>query len=143
MCLQKGNIKDGSNIVLSYKYRSKHTRSEFTLINQWRPLHCFGLQNWRCGMPCRAMNFKGSLPLLISIRLTRLGELLHFGQNFKVRGNNYFAQIDNTFQAFFKLSKSFILLAKSFWATFLDIWRLFTGHTDQCPQSDIFKVSYR
>ena len=30
---------------------------------------------------------------------------------------------------FVKVSKSLILLLKSFWATFIDIWRFFTGHT--------------
>ena len=29
--------------------------------------------------------------------VTRLGDFLHFGQLFKARGNNYFAQIANTF----------------------------------------------
>ena len=34
-------------------------------------------------------------------------------------------------QAFFvKVSKSVIFVVKSFWATFIDIWRFFTGHTD-------------
>ena len=31
---------------------------------------------------------------------------------------------------FVKASKTFIFLVKSFWATFIDIWRLFSGHTD-------------
>ena len=32
---------------------------------------------------------------------------------------------------FVKMSKSFIFVVKSFWATFIVIWRLFTGHTGQ------------
>ena len=36
-------------------------------------------------------------PLCTSFSLTRLGDLLHFGQLFKARGNNYFAQSANTF----------------------------------------------
>ena len=42
------------------------------------------------------------------------------------------------------VSKSFILLGKSFWATFIDIWQLFTGHTavpiDE-PKNFITKMS--
>ena len=56
----------------------------------------------------------------------QIGDLLNFGQLFKACGNNYFAQIAHIFV---KVSKSFIFLVKSFWATFIDIWRLFTGHT--------------
>ena len=33
----------------------------------------------------------------IAASVTRLGDLLHFGQLFKARGNNYFAQSANTF----------------------------------------------
>ena len=32
---------------------------------------------------------------------------------------------------FVKVSKSIIFLVKSFWATFINIWQLFTGHTGQ------------
>ena len=35
--------------------------------------------------------------LLFISNVTRLGDLLHFGQLFKARGNNYFPQIANTF----------------------------------------------
>ena len=31
---------------------------------------------------------------------------------------------------FVEVSKSFIFLWNHFWATFIDIWQLFTGHTD-------------
>ena len=32
---------------------------------------------------------------------------------------------------FAKVAKSLIFPGKSFWATFIDIWRLFTGHTGE------------
>ena len=31
------------------------------------------------------------------------------------------------------MTKIFHFLAKSFWVTFIDIWRLFTGHTASYP----------
>ena len=50
-------------------------------------------------------------------------------QLFKACGNNHFAQIVSHFKPIVvKVSKSFIFLVNSFWATFIDIWLLFTGH---------------
>ena len=74
--------------------------------------------------------------------VTRLGHLLHFGQLFKACGHNYFAQIAHIFMLFLvsKVSKSLIFLVKSFWATFIDIWRLFTGHTG-CGSKQFFNAS--
>ena len=40
--------------------------------------------------------------------VTRLGDLLHFGQLFKASGNNYFAQITRILGNFVKVSISFI-----------------------------------
>ena len=48
---------------------------------------------------------------------------MHFGQHFKASGNNSFAQIAHIFGNFFDFSSEIIL------GTFIDIWRLFTGHT--------------
>ena len=63
----------------------------------------------------------------VSISVTRLDNLLHFGQLFKACGKNYFAQIAHISGNFSKGVKKF--LWNNFWATFIDIWRLFTGHT--------------
>ena len=61
---------------------------------------------------------RGSLFLTSSV--TRLGNLLQFGQLFKACENNYFAQIAHMFRQFFvKLSKSFIFLVKSFFGQLL------------------------
>ena len=57
--------------------------------------------------------------------VTRLDNLLHFGQLFKACGNNYFAQIAHILGNIVKLLKNFIFLVKLFWATFIDIWRFF------------------
>ena len=48
----------------------------------------------------------------ISYSVTRLGDLLHFGEIFKVLGNNYLAQITDILGIFLKVSKSFIFLVK-------------------------------
>ena len=50
--------------------------------------------------------------------MTRLGDLLDFGQLFKAFGNNYFAQISDIL--FCKWVKIY-----HFWSTFIDIWRFF------------------
>ena len=51
--------------------------------------------------------------------VTRLGELLHFGQLFKASGNNYFAQFAYILGNFLvKVSKSLIFLVKSFLGNF-------------------------
>ena len=67
---------------------------------------------------------------------TRLGNFLHFGQLFKACVINYFAQIAHILGIFSQVSKSFILLVESFWATFIDIWQLFTGHTEDHKPGD-------
>ena len=73
--------------------------------------------------------------LITARNVTTLGDLLDFGQLFKASGRNYFAQIAHIFRQFLKVSKSFIFRVESFWATFIDIWQLFTGHTD-CKQTN-------
>ena len=61
------------------------------------------------------------------VSVTRLGHLLHLGQLFKARGSNYLAQIAHIFRQF--------SIGNNFWATFLDIWQLFTGHAG-CDKDD-------
>ena len=57
--------------------------------------------------------------------VTRLGDVLNFGQLFKACGNNYFAHF---YRQFCKGVKIFFFLVESILSIFLDIWRLFTGH---------------
>ena len=65
-----------------------------------------------------------------STSVTRLVDVLEFGQVFKAFGNNYFAQISHILREFFvNESKSIIFLVKSFLGNFFDIWRFFSGHT--------------
>ena len=59
--------------------------------------------------------------ILIKLSVTRLGDLLVFGQLFKAFGNNKSAQISHTFLG--KFCKSVKIY--HFWATFIDIWRFF------------------
>ena len=67
--------------------------------------------------------------------VTRLGDFLNFWQIFKAFGSNNIAQITHICRQFFvKVSKYLISLVKSFLGNFIDIWRLFTGHTDCCCQ---------
>ena len=66
--------------------------------------------------------------------MTRLGDLLDFGQLFKAFSSNYFTQINlHCYAIFVKLSKSFIFLVKSFLGNFLDIWQFLSGHTEWKP----------
>ena len=63
---------------------------------------------------------RGGETLYIGDSVTRLGDLLHFGQLFKACGNNYFGQIAHIIRQFFvKVSKSFNILVKSFLCNFL------------------------
>ena len=48
------------------------------------------------------------------VSVTRLGDLLHFGQLFKACDDNYFAQIAQILAIFVKLSIDFIFQVKSF-----------------------------
>ena len=50
--------------------------------------------------------------------VTRLGNLLQFGQHFKACGNNYFAQIAHNLDYFCKGFKDFHFLVKSFLGIF-------------------------
>ena len=58
------------------------------------------------------------LLLLFSMSVTRLGDLLHFGQLFKACGNNIFPKSPTLQVIFVKVSKSFIVLVKSFLGNF-------------------------
>ena len=71
---------------------------------------------------------------------TKLGDLLHFGQLFKASGNNYYGALikkpiilpksPTLFGIFCKGIKIFHCSSEIiFWATFIDIWWLFSGHT--------------
>ena len=67
--------------------------------------------------------------------VTRLGDLLHFGQLFIPGGNNYFAQIAHIVRQFLKsASKSFIFLVKSFLGNFYR--HLATFYWSHCPPAD-------
>ena len=57
--------------------------------------------------------------MVYSSSVTRLGDLLDFGQLFKAYGNNLFAQISQILRQFFaKVSKALIFLVKSFLGNF-------------------------
>ena len=58
------------------------------------------------------------------ISVTRLGNLVHFWHLFKACAINFLPKLPTFLGNFFKGFKIF-----HFWATFIDIWRLFTGHT--------------
>ena len=60
--------------------------------------------------------------------VTRLGGLLHSGQLFKACGNNYFTEIAQILMQFLQWCQKLSFL-NNFWATLIDIWPLFTGHT--------------
>ena len=59
----------------------------------------------------------------MAFSVTRFIDFLLFGQAFKAGGINYCTQIVH------------------FWATFMDIWRFFTGHTEGIQQS-LMQISY-
>ena len=61
--------------------------------------------------------------------VTRLGDLLDFGQLFKAFGNNYFAQISHIHRQFCKGVKSLIFLVKPFLGNFYRHMAIFSGHT--------------
>ena len=52
-----------------------------------------------CAVNCATARgiFTLTITMCITISVTRLGDLLHFGQLFKARGNIYFAKSANTF----------------------------------------------
>ena len=50
--------------------------------------------------------------------VTRLGNLLHFGQLFKAYGNNYFAQIAHILGNFWRCQNISVFKCDHFWATF-------------------------
>ena len=59
----------------------------------------------------------------VKISVTRLGDLIPFGQLFKACGNNYFVQIAHILGNFCKGVKYCIFLVKSFLGNFYrDIW---------------------
>ena len=68
----------------------------------------------------------------VKVSVTRLVDLLYFWQLFKAFDNNYFTQIAHILGNFWKGGKIFHFSTEIIhWATFIDIWRFFTGHTGQ------------
>ena len=61
--------------------------------------------------------------------VTRLGNLLDFGHLFKAFGNLFLPKSPTFSGNFCKGFKIFNLSSEIIWATFIDIWHLFTGHT--------------
>ena len=61
----------------------------------------------------------------------QIGRLLALWAISKACGNNYFAQITNIFrQILYRCQNLSCFLWNHYCATFIDIWRLFTGHTN-------------
>ena len=77
--------------------------------------------------------------------MTRLGNLLDFGQLLKAFGNKYIAQISHIHRDFFvKESKSIIFLVKSFLAKFYRHLAIFSGHTGhESGSNNLEAVAYR
>ena len=58
------------------------------------------------------------------------------GQLYKACGNNYFAQIANFRQFLWRCQNPSFFQRNHFWATFIDIWWLFTGPMATIPVSE-------
>ena len=67
--------------------------------------------------------------------VTRLGNLLHYGQHFKACGQQLFCPNCPHFGNFLKVSKSFIFIGKSFLGNFYR--HLVTFYCSHCPQVQI------
>ena len=69
--------------------------------------------------------------ICIIVSVTRLGDLLDFGQLFKTLWQQLFAQISHILRQFCKGVKIYHFSTDIiYWATFIDIWQFFSGHTD-------------
>ena len=73
---------------------------------------------------------------VVVIRVTRLGDILDFGEVFKAFGNNYFAQISHILRHFVNVSKSVIFLILSFLGKFYRHLAIFSGHAGCYAQND-------
>ena len=67
--------------------------------------------------------------MAVANSVTKLGDLMHFVQVFKALGHNDFAQMAHVLGNFCKGIKIFHFSRESFLGYFIDIWRLFIGHT--------------
>ena len=58
----------------------------------------------------------------------------------------YLPNLPHSLAIFVKVSKSIDFLVKSFWATFIDIWRFFSGHTvciaHDCATANVTRFGY-
>ena len=109
------------SLSLSLSLSHTHTRTQFLFCHSNSLSHS-------------NVSHKASLTPFTSV--TRLGDLLHFGQLFQASGNNCFTQIAHIFRQFGKGGKIFHFSTEIiYWATFIDIWRLFTSHTALHPPS--------
>ena len=79
---------------------------------------------------CKAFVPKLRYRDLTTTSMTRLGDLLVFGQLFKACGNNTLPKSPTFLGSFCNGVKICNFSSKIiFWASFVDIWQLFTGHT--------------
>ena len=93
------------------------TRNSFYSI-YFRPHLSLHLIYLISALTTRLVNLASTVKVSIRTSVTRLGDILHFGQLFKACGNNYFAQIAHILAIFVKVSKSYVFLVKSFLGNF-------------------------
>ena len=97
----------------------KIAQSGHTTANANAP-RAFSLPGPRCKPAWNMLNLHS---------VTRLGDLLHFGQLFKACGSNYFDQIAHILGTFWR-SQYLWFFVKSFLGIFIDIWRFISGHVE-------------
>ena len=86
-------------------------------------------------------NQMSALPIYVSTRVTRLADLLHFGQIFKACGNNFFTQIDHILANFWKVVKIFHISLESFLGNFYR--HLATFYWSHCYQPGTYACQKR
>ena len=106
-------------------FRVKRISTIF-IVTRWRVLSFERTLINLCNLFLFIRIGKGSLG---ASSVTRLGDLLHFGQLFKPGGQNYFAQILHSFAIFVKVSKSFISLMEPILGNFYRQLAIFSCHT--------------
>ena len=93
--------------------------------------HLFSFPDQKLDLAFRLANVIGrTSSSKARVSVTRVSDLLHFGQLFKVYGNNYFAQIAHIFRAIFWRGQNLLFFLWNYtWETFIGTWRFFSGHS--------------
>ena len=120
-----------STTLINCKYRQFNSSNFF--YDLWKFVHGFQKSPYNLSC-CYQLKYLQCL-LCLQGSVTRLGDLLDFGRLYQSMRRQLVCPKSPIFLGnFCKGAKIFNFSSEISWATFIDIWRIFTGHTASGPR---------